>query len=621
MRPKVAREYGPIELKLGIKSSMPNVKSAIALFIALWKACGQNSEHFYTQQVAEKILVNEDSFSQLKIYFGRLISDEDMFRDSININPLITSQMEALKVTFELIWKIGIFEFEDKSKVYSAERSGGIRLAKKIYYTKNIDIINLIVKQNEDACKQVLYSWITKSALKEEFKENEDDLISGLTLISEEAVYRLRIDESTDIKFMNLGIYERYIDGNEQVNASDYKENMGGLRILHKIFTEGLNSFLRKNGSNIEIKDAGNITVLKEYAKRVEKYLSLTTISIDVIIQENIEQVIEPVVSDINFPRNRIVFGAPGTGKSYTLEQQRTIFGDNYERVTFHPNYSYAQFVGTYKPKPKIRNGSEYVSYEYNVGPFLRLWLAAMKNKDTNYLLIVEEINRASVASVFGDIFQLLDRDANGTSEYEVTTSEDLREYLVKEHSFTESEIKTMRIPQNLYIWATMNSADQGVFPMDAAFKRRWSFEYIGIDEGISAIKGKTITLKPYGTIEWNLIRTKINDKLTSQELNINEDMLIGPFFISDKELGSSEIDKIFKNKLIMYLFEDVLKHRKGKFFASQYNSFSKLLAAYDIGENVFDFNLTVTSNDEPYVITESSETLKMRVADGQEDY
>lgn len=295
----------------------------------------------------------------------------------------------------------------------------------------------------------------------------------------------------------------------------------------------------------------------------------------------------------IDKPLNRIIFGAPGTGKSYKLNKEKTIFGNNFERVTFHPNYSRSQFVGTYKPKPKKdRNGAEYISYEFVPGPFLRIWIKAQKNSDKNYLLLIEEINRANVAAVFGDVFQLLDREDDGTSKYEITTSEEVREFLIREHDFKEEEIESIKIPKNMYIWATMNSADQGVNPIDSAFKRRWNFEYIGINEYMDEISNIYISLRPYGKTHWNDLRLKINDRLTQADLNINEDKLIGPFFLTAYELNSQDIDTIFKSKLLMYLFEDVLRHRKGKLFKENLNTLSKIFEAYNKGEDIFEFNI-----------------------------
>lgn len=131
----------------------------------------------------------------------------------------------------------------------------------------------------------------------------------------------------------------------------------------------------------------------------------------------------------LHFLYNRIIFGAPGTGKSHKLENDSRLFENNFERVTFHPNYSYAQFVGTYKPVQDEKSAD--IVYEYVPGPFMRIYVQALNNPNDNFLLLIEEINRANVASVFGDVFQLLDRK-NGISEYPVATTEDIKKYLIK---------------------------------------------------------------------------------------------------------------------------------------------------------------------------------------------
>lgn len=594
MRPKEATRYPPVELKLGIKSSLPRAKSAIGLILALWKSCGQKGEISYSKEESGSIVVNDQAFELLKNYFGPLIADGANFRAKLNGNQLFKSQIESLIVAFELIWKMAVFKFEDSDSPFSVEREGQVRYTKRIHFTKNVDVINLVIAPKEDAYKQVLYSWIMGKSLGSQYAESETALVRGLTLISEEAVYRLRLDDSKDFKFLNQGIYSVLVGGSEEVDATDYKENMGGLRILHSLISENLNLYLKKQNTSISLRDPSKIEELKEYTKRVEKYLELTTNKIEVIIRdyEGPEEAVGGS-ADIRYPHNRIIFGGPGTGKSYVLNQQRIPFGENYERVTFHPTYSYAQFVGSYKPKPKKKDdGTEYVSYEFVAGPFLRMWVKATKDPGENFLLIIEEINRSNAAGVFGDVFQLLDRLEDGSSEYPISTSEEMKEYLINEHEFSTTEASEIKIPGNLYIWVTMNSADQGVFPIDTAFKRRWDFTYLDIDHSSSDIQGKAINLKPFGEIEWDKLRRKINDRLTEADLNVNEDKLIAPFFLNDKDLRSGNIDEVFKSKLLMYLFEDVLKHRKGKFFKSQYNTFSKIVRAYDDGENIFDFDV-----------------------------
>lgn len=261
--------------------------------------------------------------------------------------------------------------------------------------------------------------------------------------------------------------------------------------------------------------------------------------------------------------RNKIYFGAPGTGKSYNLNQDKNDlledFEDNYERVTFHPDYSYANFVGTYKPVPKDTS----ITYKFVPGPFMRVLKKALSKPSEPFLLIIEEINRSNVAAVFGDVFQLLDREDN-ESMYPIDATEDMRSYL--------NEDKVI-IPQNMFVWATMNSADQGVFPMDTAFKRRWDFKYFSINHNENLIENTHVIIneKP---LNWNTLRKQINAELLSYKLN--EDKLLGPFFafneFINEEIPIKDFKDIFKNKIIMYLFEDAARSRRNELFRGACN-------------------------------------------------
>lgn len=274
-------------------------------------------------------------------------------------------------------------------------------------------------------------------------------------------------------------------------------------------------------------------------------------------------------------PRNRIIFGAPGTGKSHKLKEEcEADFGENFERVTFHPDYYYSNFVGAYKPVMRSdgTTNKKVIQYEFVPGPFLRVYAKA-KNKPTErFLLIVEEINRANVAAVFGDVFQLLDRGENGESEYKIAASEDVKDWLEKQGVEETTELS---IPSNMYIWATMNSADQGVFPIDTAFKRRWCFEYLDLNAG--AEKN-----------EWNDFRVAINKVLT-EKLNVNEDKCMGAFFLKQEDQGkwgAVDFKPIFASKVLMYLFEDAAKHKRNELFKEK--TFSAIYNCYAKGEKIF---------------------------------
>ena len=344
-------------------------------------------------------------------------------------------------------------------------------------------------------------------------------------------------------------------------------------------------------------------------------------------------------------PRNRITFGAPGTGKSFSLNNEACrhkngqgsyengYFEDEnrevplrYERVTFYPTYSYAQFVGTYKPvmKPIIGkdgkekqdakgNVKEDISYEFVPGPFLRMLVKALNEPEKNWCLIIEEINRANAAAVFGDVFQLLDRGSDGDSEYAIAASEDIKKHLKRylegkgKSALTEltgSRVDSdgdvnLKIPRNMYIWATMNSADQGVFPMDTAFKRRWEFEYVGINAGEEKVNDWIVPSseddttgddKAYKWIngknnKWNNIRKFINRLLTISK--VNEDKLMGPFFVkadAEKVVSAEQ----FESKVLMYLWEDAARMCRTKLF-KKVDTYSELIAKWkDKGPKMF---------------------------------
>lgn len=227
----------------------------------------------------------------------------------------------------------------------------------------------------------------------------------------------------------------------------------------------------------------------------------------------------------------------------------------------------------------------------------MRVYVNALKNARTGkpkpHLLIIEEINRANVAAVFGDVFQLLDRGDDEVSEYPIQASEDIKNYLAKELGGEPDDYSKIRIPDNMFIWATMNSADQGVFPMDTAFKRRWDFTYLGIDDSDKDIRGKYVTVgsKEKQRIEWNELRKAINEFLADEK--INEDKQLGPYFISrnivvpasGNEIDSKRFCDVFKHKVLMYLFDDAAKQKRAKLFegsAKGQARYSKICEAFD---------------------------------------
>lgn len=417
------------------------------------------------------------------------------------------------------------------------------------------------------------------------------------------------LNNSFDLLESGNEIYFKYIFDNTdnivEIRPNDlvigYNKNFSTMKYLFKVVEfDNEDSFVFEKlldvVSNYRIDDTDLIEVLetenicKINQDEFNKYYSKL---INALPNFGVEKPDEVIPNDFNkFKRNKIYFGAPGTGKSFKLNQEKDEllkgYEDNYERVTFHPDYSYSSFVGSYRPVQDYDNGKKIISYEYVAGPFMRVLSKALKNKFKPFLLIIEEINRANVAAVFGDVFQLLDRDKEHKSEYSINTSKEMREYLAKVTEKDADNFKKIKIPPNMFIWATMNSADQGVFFMDAAFKRRWDFEHIDIDEDESEIYDDVFEFPNSDEhINWNILRKSINTFLLDT-VEVKEDKLLGPFFISEivkfeSQLPNDDFEDSFKNKVLMYLYEDAAKAKPYLLFeGSTEKTYSKICNDFD---------------------------------------
>ena len=296
-------------------------------------------------------------------------------------------------------------------------------------------------------------------------------------------------------------------------------------------------------------------------------------------------------------PLQRIYYGAPGTGKSNEIKllTGNGTFSKNYTlRTTFHPDSDYSSFVGAYKP---IWNG-EKIIYVFRPQSFLRAYIEAWKHPEHNVALVIEEINRGNCAQIFGDIFQLLDRERTGLSKYPIEADIDMQNYLKGEFAnidsiYNEDQIEDidkyyanhydtafedikngiiLTLPKNLSLLATMNTSDQSLFPMDSAFKRRWEWQYMPIVEGVIE-KGVKLNWKikldnKYKYIDWWQFLKRINAIIS--DLTTSEDKQLGYFFCQPNDFVNSnhEADekedlitaKYFVDKVIFYLWNDVFK-------------------------------------------------------------
>lgn len=269
------------------------------------------------------------------------------------------------------------------------------------------------------------------------------------------------------------------------------------------------------------------------------------------------------------FPTQKIFFGAPGTGKSHKVNQIAPKDDSVTFRTTFHPDYDYAQFVGSYKPK-KDKENPERIIYEFVPQVFAKAYAATWSDLSKPVYLVIEEINRGNCAQIFGDLFQLLDRE-NDESEYPINADADFGQWLVDEakvpkHEYDENGCVKIKLPPNFNILATMNTSDQSLFPMDSAFKRRFDWEYVPIDyEKNEAKFDIAIGDKKY---KWLTFIKNVNDKIL--DLTESEDKQLGEFFIKPAPGDGDVIKKErFLGKVMFYLWGEVCKdeHRNGSFF------------------------------------------------------
>lgn len=251
---------------------------------------------------------------------------------------------------------------------------------------------------------------------------------------------------------------------------------------------------------------------------------------------------------------NVIFYGAPGTGKSNRIDAKIKEAGKRPFRTVFHPDLQNSDFFGCLKPQMDGQN----VLYEFSPGPFMKAIAAAYKEPAEPVFLVIEELNRAAAAAVFGDLFLLLDRDEDGTGEYDVSfPSPESEKWFENE---TGAPCKALQLPSNLFIYATMNSADQGVYPIDTAFRRRWRQEYLPLDYE-SGPDGDVAYVDATGkthSLAWREFVKLLNAHLIgSQTMDIAEDRLLGQWFVKKKELDGNSIPE----KVLLYLWDDLLRH------------------------------------------------------------
>lgn len=276
---------------------------------------------------------------------------------------------------------------------------------------------------------------------------------------------------------------------------------------------------------------------------------------------------------------NILLYGVPGSGKSHEIKTKYCDDEKRMERVVFHPDYTYSDFVGQILPRvEKDESGNDKLKYVFTPGPFTKMLKKAENDSDNYYYLVIEELNRGNAPAIFGEIFQLLDRkdedefpaEEVGESEYGISNYEVAKEVY-------DDEKHPVRIPSNMYILATMNTADQNVFTLDTAFQRRWNMRQIE-NNFEKSYHSKDIIA---GTkVSWGAFATVINDMVIDINVDMasSEDKRLGTYFAKKKELEVSR----FPEKVLKYLWDDAFKMDKTAIFNENCKSLEDVVVTYE---------------------------------------
>lgn len=636
-RPDTILAYDEMDLKLGIKSSLPHVKSTLALAVLLWECSDHPAELTYSVSNGDKIVLTEEIEQWLIDYLSEICEEEQIDFEAlitgVNQNQLFKSQMEALIVAFELVWKLAKVNFVDDTKPASAERTGGVRYPKKLTFSVNADIIHSVISGNENAYIRVLMSWIGFNVVVD--PECEKTLTYLFTALSEGAVFKL-VDGTRDVIFNQNSIYKKFLETSQAVDINGDKEAKGALRILKSLLSDEMNPYLQYSGGSVTA-TTDIAESLEEYQKRVDTLLQLSATKVigleDLQSQNTGIQLTDLEERRVSSGSNVLLYGVPGSGKSWTIEHEYCKKGTNVERLVFHPDYTYSDFIGQILPNVDEEGQ---VSYKFTPGPFTNILHDAYNNPEKEYILIIEEINRGNAPAIFGEVFQLLDRKTElreadddgypvGTSEYGITNAN------IAKIVYGDARHK-IRIPSNLSIIGTMNTSDQNVFTLDTAFQRRWemrlienNFEHVDRNLADAEILDTGVTWQTFCT-EINSIIVGNNARMTSAE-----DKRLGAYFVHLKDLmyndemgnlsdgeydalrkkeqagniSEQEKDRLyairnamkqnrkFPEKVIKYLWDDAFKfNREIVFETTTYQSLEQVIRVFMYAEKINRFSM-----------------------------
>lgn len=571
--------------KLQIKSSLSYPKALLAQIILLYLANDQPSTASPMIQTSQSDLRLDDVYeTSLRSY---LENETDYSSQQItdilnrfNRGPLMKDQIEPLSVSLELVWGLCELGFEDTGLTKSAERTGGVRYSKILNFTTNMDLLHAVCQSAPKDYIAVLSGWLQDSTEYEE--EAEERIKTVLSVLAQHSLYRIHLPERI-LTFDAEGLYGAISEHPDGVSIASDEEYRGPARILKSTLVNNIWPMLTVADQHTIIPSAsGYLPKIERLKERMANHRILynvrpyNTESSDESPDDNDD--LSALETGLN---NIILYGVPGAGKSYAVE---SVVGSNttfMERTVFHPDYSYFDFTVQILPG---MNG-DLVTYNQIPGPFARVLKRSSEDPSNDYFLVIEEINRGNAPAIFGDLFQLLDRNDDGSSTYAVANSQ-LAEFAYGDPTHP------VRIPPNMKIVATMNTADQNVFTLDTAFQRRWSMQMIDNDFSRSPY-----ALNPIldTSVTWQRFCETLNRRILNHGMyeHSTSDKRMGVFFVAADELdlpepssaidGFSSLNRIpFCDKVLKYLWDDAFKFNRSEIFRnSEGKSFEDIAYAF----------------------------------------
>ena len=381
----------------------------------------------------------------------------------------------------------------------------------------------------------------------------------------------------------NINALCNFLDGTNYIEYDGSSLKYVGKLPIDKIIKKCNIRYIGENGLALAKTE---LDIDEKYAEYITTEINIDEEEGNNEIELSNEKVEVPLFSFKESPitdgQNLIVYGTPGCGKSYYVEH--TLLdgypNENYIRTTFYQDYTNTDFVGQILPVID----ADKVTYEFNPGPFTLALEQAIRKPNERIALVIEELNRCSAASIFGDIFQLLDRK-EGVSEYGITNV-NIINYLKKKFDGVYT-FKEIRLPGNLSIYATMNTSDQNVFTLDTAFKRRWKFKKLINEFAVDhQFKNKYI---PGADITWEELVNDINEYILECSSGLNsEDKQLGVYFVDENGMRKEKVDasdpeavNAFAYKVLEYLWSDVAKFDRSKWFVDGIKSLDELVKEY----------------------------------------